>query len=413
MATGVWAGRIVRFFLCLASFFLASGTTLADTFFLRDGGSLVGELLNPDELPREVYRVKTPEGLEITLTNRQVLSQRGTALAEAWDEYYQFAPFLENTVENHLKISQWCSEKHIEAMTKLARSHLAQILELDPDHAETRKKLGYTRDSDGTWSRQTDRLAQQGLIRTSDGYVTQQQIEIKELFQNRKNNENAWERKIDNLLQALPNSKTHEEILAISDPAAVPALSQALARIQHGSTRALVIRTLSRIGSRSALMEIAYWSVQPQEGEDIRLTCFEELKKHPTALPMLTAFYISMLRPDLNSPPQLSIPQVNAAAFALSEFGVKSAVPDLIKVLVTHHSETRTVSANTHSVGNQGGMSFGQGSAKQTQHWESKNSGVFSALCRLTGQNFGYDQNAWIAWLLRIRQTKSFSGRRD
>ena len=44
----------------------------ADTYLLTQGGQVVGELQNPDELPRQNYVVKTAEGAVITLAKSQV-----------------------------------------------------------------------------------------------------------------------------------------------------------------------------------------------------------------------------------------------------------------------------------------------------------------------------------------------------
>ncbi len=380
------------------------GVLRGDVFILREGGKIEGEFLNPNETPRETYRIKTDRGMEITIDKKFIGPRRKTEEQEALTEYNAFAPFREDTIENHLEIAQWCSDQKLR---KLSQRHLLQVLELDPDHAKARQLLRYERASDGSWTSREETLASRGFIRTAAGNRTQQQIDVEQIFQRRKEKELAWERKITALCNALPGDpKAREEILAISDPTAVPALAAALPKSGSEVTRGLIIRTFSNIASRDAVMEIARWSLNTKEIEEVRRTCMDEIKKHPSALPLLTGFYIGQLHPDR------PVTTINAAAFALAELDIKTAVPDLVKVLVTHHSETRTVQAGGPSFDRSGNAGLGWGQRQETRHWDSANQGVLSALIRLTGQNFHFDQNAWMNWLLKARQTKSFNGRR-
>ncbi len=43
-----------------------------EVFVLRSGGRVVGELLNPDEIPRKKFIVKTAAGAQVTLDRSQV-----------------------------------------------------------------------------------------------------------------------------------------------------------------------------------------------------------------------------------------------------------------------------------------------------------------------------------------------------
>ena len=90
-----------RIFLFISFMFFpmtVSGTTI---LLLKEGGTLEGELLNPNELSRKSYQIKTAGGLEVNLDARlveRVQSRERQALVE----YHAEAPFTENTLENHL-----------------------------------------------------------------------------------------------------------------------------------------------------------------------------------------------------------------------------------------------------------------------------------------------------------------------
>lgn len=387
----------------LAIILLAPAALRAEVFFLHSGGKIEGELLNVNEVPRETYRVKTEDGVEISFDKRYLADKR-TVAEERLAEYNAFAPFREDTVENHLEIAQWCSEN---GLRDLSRRHLYQILELDSNHAKARQLLNHSRASDGSWVSREDSLASRGLIRTASGWRTQQQIDVEQIFERRRQAEVAWSRKVAGLCDSLPgNPKAREEMLAIVDPAAVPSLAAALPKSSSEVTRSLTIRALSNIGSKGALEAIAAWSLNGQELAEVRRTCIEEIKKHEEALPLIKAFYIGQLHAEQG------VAAINAAAFALGELGATSAIPDLIKALVTQHSQTRTVQAANPGINNQGIAGLQWGAKTETRTVDSQNQGVLSALIRLTGKNFSFDQNAWMNWLLETRRTKPFNGRR-
>ena len=94
-----------------------------------------------------------------------------------------------------------------------------------------------------------------------------------------------------------------------------------------------------------------------------------------------------------------------------------AAVNPLIDVLVTTHSvQIQQGSGNMNSTfGNnpQGGtFSFG-GGAPKFEDRPFENASVASAPASLTGQDFGFDRQAWKRWLASQKRTQNVDARRE
>ena len=398
-----------RFFLFFPAFvFLVFSPVLfADVFVLKDGGTLDGDLMNPSEIPRKTYKVRTADGIEMSLDAKFVERVR-KGERESLTEYKAFAPFKENTVENHLEIAEWCRQQRL---TDLWRRHLHRVLELDPDNKTARQLLGHFKAPDGSWTTQQEMLGSKGYIQVGNSWKTRQQIDVEQHFARRDKFEKEWAGRIDALRSSVySNPQSRVELAAINDPLAAGALTKALPNESEPDVRILLIEALGNIGTSPALHEIARWSIDIRESNnEVRRTCFEVLKKHPTALPAIVGFYARHLQV------QSGVPTINRAAYAIGQVGGRSAVPQLIDALVTTHVEVRTVTAqgttglNT-GTNSPGGLTWGQSTARIAN--DSFNLEVRNALMLLTGVDFQFDKDAWKAWLIQSRRTPTFDARR-
>ena len=391
--------------ILLVSFLLlpmtASGTTV---LLLRDGGTLEGELLNPHEISRQAYKIKTAGGLEISLNARlveRVQSRERPALIE----YNAEAPFTENTIENHLGWARWCNENQL---FDQARLHWRQVLELDPDHAEARQVLGYDRTQNGWVSRQ-GRMEDRGFIQDRGRWRTAQQIEVESLLETQRNAEAQWQRTIRDLVRRLPNSEA--ELLAIRDPAAIAPLRNALPNEGNPYIRTVLLRSLVRIPHINAVRFVIGWSIRPDEPSDeIRQMCVDELlrlsNENPENRQIVIDSYRGILRPEI----QPAI--ISMAARILGDIGAHEAVPELIDVLVITRTETIQEQAPTPAFG-PGGTSFGQGARTINRQVQIPNQAVLTALTRLTGMNFQFNQAAWREWYRQSLRSPSLNLRRD
>ena len=379
----------------------------ADVFLLKEGGRLEGEFLNAEEVPRRTYRIEATAGMEFEIESKHIeRSRKGDR--EALIEYNAFAPFMEDTVENHLEIADWCSKNQL---PELARRHRYLVLEHDPENKPARQTLGYFKDKDGNWTTQEEMLGRKGgLIQHRNSWKSQQQIEVEQLLENRKKKETTWTNKIAELRSSLPRGeKARSEMLSIKDPAAVEPLWIALKEERNEDTRVLIIKALSNIGTSVAVHNVARWSLNVGEHLELRKTCYDEIRRHPEAKQAIVAFYENFLG-------DVARPQIiNAAAMGIGEIDGHTAVPKLIDALVTVHKYKATEKAPGPAFGNfgnvqGGGLAWGQNTVEKVNR--SENREVRAALMRLTGVDFQFDKDAWRAWLIQQRRTSSFNARR-
>jgi len=394
---------IISFLLLPA---IASGTTV---LLLKDGGTLEGELLNPNELSRKIYQIKTTGGLEISLDARLVERVQGGE-RPALTEYNTDVHFTENTVENHVSWAKWCSENQLLDQSRL---HWRQVLELDPDHAEARRVLGYVRERDG-WVSQQGRREERGFIQHQGRWKTAQQIEIENILATRRETEAQWRRTIRDLIRRLPNSQAEEGLLAIRDPAAVGPLGDFLFDERnplHPHARMVLLRSLAQIPHESAIRFVVGWSILPREPlDEIRQMCVDELlrlsRDNPEVRQIMIAAYRNALRPTTQSN------VINLAAKVLEDIEAHETVPELIGVLVVMRQVTMPTPPPTYGTG-PSGMSLQQGGAPIRGMVRDENRAVLAALIKLTGWNFQFDQEGWLDRYRQTQRAPSLNLRRD
>ena len=378
----------------------ASGMTI---LLLKEGGTLEGELLNPDEINRKLYQIKTAEGLEISL-DAKLVERILPREREALIEYNRDAPLTPHTVENHLYWAKWCHEQQLPEQAKV---HWQQILELDPDHADARKVLGYELTANG-WVSEQDRRINRGLVQDKGRWKTPYQIEVENILGKQKDEADYWQKTIRELYRS-PNR--HEELLAIRAPAAFVPIRDILVKENNPQRRIMLLRLLMQIPDDRAIQFVAGWSIRPDEpSEEIRKMCAEELqrliKDRPEIRPNMIAVYRSALRPGI--PPEV----INLSVKVLEDIGGHEAVPELINVLVVEKKETRQPNPQTYSFGS-GGTGYSQAGNPVSVTVRVPNQMVLTALRKLTGVNFEFDQAAWLEWYRQSLRSPSLNLRRD
>ena len=391
---------------CLLFPAIASATTIV---ILKDGGTLEGELLNPHELSRKTYQMKTAGGLEISMDAKLVERVQGRE-RPALMEYNEKAHLAENTIENHLGWAKWCSEHQLPDQSRL---HWKKVMELDSDHAEARRILGYVKERDG-WVSLQEKREDRGYVQDRGRWKTAQQIEVENILTNHKDVETQWRRTIRDLIRRLPNSEV--ELLAIRDPAAIGPLGDALFDARNSPpphVRMVLLRSLARIPHASAIKFVVGWSILPHEPlEEIRQMCVDELLRlnnaNPEVRPIMIDAYRNVLRPTV----QPTV--INFAAKVLGDIGGYEAIPELIEVLVVTRAETIQPPAQTYSKGS-GGMTLQQGGAAVRVQVPIQNPAVLATLVKLSGggMNFQFNQDLWREWYRQSQRSPTVNLRRD
>ena len=178
--------------LGIASFFLLSLSTpaFADVLELKSGGRIDGILLNPDESPRTKYVMRLETGGEITFAVRDVESH--LPLSEALRRYRSNLAKMPATAEANWTLAEWCKDKGLRTERQL---HLEATVQLDSDHENARRALGYTR-LRGEWRKREDFMRERGFVIHEGRWRLPQDVE---LDKQRRENELASKRWIKDL----------------------------------------------------------------------------------------------------------------------------------------------------------------------------------------------------------------------
>lgn len=392
--------------LFLAIGLSAAARCPAEVFILESGGRIEGELLNPDENPRQTFVVRADGGATLTLRADQVQQLLRPRPEEA--EYQRIRPNYPDTVEAQWALAEWCLENRL---LDERRRHLERVIELEPDHPEARRALGYSR-FDGEWMTQEEVMADRGYLRYQGRWRTRQEIELLERDRETEVAQKEWYVKINRWRDWLATERANEarqSLLAIDDPAAVPALTDRLADSPQPAVRILFAQVLARLDTPEARQTLAKTAIDDPV-EEVRLSCLDYLK--PTKDPGVVGYFIGQLKSREND-------VVNRAGVALSYVGNPSAVGPLIDALVTTHKfkvgpqggGNMSMSFPTGGTGGGGGLAMNQKPKVITQQF--RNQAVLEALVRITKQNFSYDQRAWQFWHTSQRRRVDLDARRD
>lgn len=376
-----------------------------EVFVLANGGRVEGTLLNADELMSEKYVIEVSPDVRVTLNRSQV--SEVLRLRPEEEEYERIRATFADTAAGQWEAAEWCRQKRL---SQQRDAHLERVIELEPDHAEARRALGYGK-SNGRWVTQEEVMVRRGLKYYKGRWRTSQEIELMETQRKTEVAEKEWAQKIARWRKWLGSDRdvtARRSLLEIDDPLATAALIRALDTDEVEQVRLLYVEALANVGTPEAIRALAACSLF-DPAEEVRLTCLDHLKKQKR--PEVVAYYVGELRSKDNR-------IVNLAASGLSHMRDPSATGPLIDALVTTH-RFKIVPRNPGSTsatfgsgpGAPGGLSVGGG--PKIVERRLTNRSVLDALVAITGQNFNFDQQAWKYWYASQRRRKAIDMRRD
>lgn len=383
---------------------LAATSVRGDVFLLQSGGRLEGALVNADEKPRTKYVVRTSPGAVVTLTADQVKDVVRPTPTDA--EYAALRHQHSDTPDGHWALAEWCREQKL---PDLRKRHLERIVELDPNHRMARSLLGYNQIA-GEWRTREEHMAALGKVLHKGEWLYPQEIEINERKAEANRMRLEWIVNLKRWKEWLGGPKdatARANIAAIADPAALPALQQALADEQvPDAVRELYVRAVGRIGAFDSMMMLAERSLT-DPSQEIRSVSLELLSDDPQ--PAVVNYFIQQLRSKDNA-------VINRAAYALQRFKDDRAVAPLIDVLVTKHKYSETSGGSGLSATNSSfGSGLSTGSSTFTYTKELQNPNVLDALIVLVnGQvNYQFNVDAWKQWYAGRKKAKFVDARRS
>lgn len=419
--------RVLILFGAGLALVLAAVKLSADTIKLEGGRTIKGQVLNEKSTKDKLVIKLLVGNAEVTIDRNQI--QEIILEKSPREQYDEIKDQYQDTAEDQFKLALWCEEHKLPKQRKL---HLEKTIELDPDHAQAREKLGYV-NRDGKWMTANELKEAKGLVRYNGRYVTPQEKEILEQKKRQDDEEKEWHARVKmwkSWLTGNDQSKAHmgeERLRSIDDPQALEAVVGHLSKEKDESLRVLMCEILGNLPGEQATIELVKRCIIDVSA-NVRYAATDKLaeREDPQAVRML----VGALKSDHNT-------VVRRAAEALGAIGDASAVPALIDALVTKHKQIVTRQGGGSFMGTQtptivdfepvvapGAVAFrpvigyqaqGFGISAPSQEVVTvpvENQEVREALVEITREDFGFSQAAWRAWLTSQKKREEVKKRR-
>jgi hypothetical protein len=379
-------------------FFAGVATTvLADSIQLKNGSVLQGKWLNKDDKSAAEWMIELDDGTQVVLPRNDVkgiLPQ-----VELLETYASNLEKVDDSVETHRKIVEWCLKNSLNGM---ADAHRERIVELDPDDKATWAAMGYLRTSEG-WQPKEQVQRQRGLIAKGNKWYLPHDLAIIEAGEAAKVQRAEVEKKVVKAIADLRtnNSKADEArryLQELRDPLAVPKLRDLLVKDRsktNSASRRELIEIIARIPAVEAVSTLVDSALEDPD-DALRAECVEYLEKIGPRKELAVQMLMARL---VNSQPRTDNPRIyDRAGQALAVLGDERCLARLMDCLVSKHIVT-SKPGNQYNVGqtSDGNVGMSQGKPKDIEV-QSQNQGVLGALAELTGENFGFDTESWREW---------------
>ncbi|MBN2581940.1 MAG: HEAT repeat domain-containing protein [Planctomycetes bacterium] len=400
-----------RTFLILWAAALFCGTARGDVFHLKGGSTIEGEVL---QHKGDVIVVIVGSG-EISIPAAMV--ERRERAPSPTEQYSRRLAALEPTAAAHADLGRWCAGKQL---NEQAREHFLQALKLDENNETARRALGYVR-YDNRWTTR-DEIREAKDAEPPDPAARDHEYRFRSKQWTERLRElgggplNQWQ-----FSDAFTEGRN--EVLAISDPAAVQPLRDVLARHPEEPVRLLAVEALGRIGGDDAALALVDIMTSDADSEvwhrSREVLAEMDSKKAGQELTNLMRKGGEVAR--------------DRVAGAVADAGLMNSVPGLIRSLITREVRVivhETVEsqrawiaigtrygyvADLEPVVAEGAVAFNpvigyitQGAVldvhARVEPWAERiiitvtHPEVLEALKRITGADFGYDVRAWRRW---------------
>ena len=406
----------------LLSSVLAPSLVQADVVRLKAGGEVRGVITDPADNQTEsaTITIETLTGGTLTLARSDVafITRRPRIV----EEHDMKSAMAANTVEAQWELAEWCLANDLD---ELRTAHLQRIIEIEPDHAAAHAALGQ-KNYDGVWMTREELMESRGLVEHKGRWITPQELELIQKTDAERGREQGWFsqiRKLKGWLRASSDDLRRDslrQLRELRDPDAVPALSKFFRDDPDTAVRLLYVEVLTEIPGPKPVAALVTQALHDVDRQ-VRDTAFDAITedRYDAALP----YFVQGLRNPQNV-------VVRRAGRGLEQAGDQRAIPDLIKALITTHKHSirvpdtsQTVTFNSNGTYGAGGIplppeialglrtgAFPNGvivndlsrpvvqMRNVTINVAEENTEVLSALEKITGESFGFDERTWSLW---------------
>ena len=401
---------------CSLFFFAAMTFSLdADVIKLKNGGEIRGQMNRSQaasgEGPLEIVSLS---GIRVRVSRDSVTLFSFRSLKT--EEYETRAKQAAASVEAQWELYHWCRKNNLRDESQ---THLEQVVELAPNHAEARKLLDHVQYK-GEWVPREEMMREQGYVKYKNRYITLQEMALIDQSEAEAEIERDWTDRIKRWrggLYASDVSKVADSLTAlkeISDPKAITGLVKSFRNHSHKEARLLMVEVLAGIGGEKIVEPLAEQTLFDVD-IDVRDEALAAIPER--YYPQAAHIFAYRLRHKDNT-------VVRHAGIGLKHVGDDEVLGDLINALLTTHTVTVQVPVKKPSISLGGGAQpilppevEARYLAGQYPHgvivggqsdvvWKpvrvkrtARNGEILAALEHLTGENFGYDERAWRLWL--------------
>ena len=407
----------------------------ADLIKLQNGGEVRGRIVAgtvPNRSNSDSIVLETLAGVTVTIArgDTKFLTMRPLAV----EEYETRARRVEDTLQAHWDLSEWC---RLQGLSKQREHQLLLVVERDPHHDRAQTALGRVW-HEGAWVDRDEMMATRGYVKYKGRYVTVQELDLIQKTADELATEREWFQKV-RIWHGWVGGR-HEEryrqglvaLQQIDDPHAAPAIIRFLCEDKQREMRNLGVTLLSKLAGPKGAAGLIKLSLYDSDG-DVRYASLNGIAE--VDFEFAQNAYVRELRGSLN-------PVVCRAASGLARVGDQRAVGPLIDALVTSHRyqvQTNVPAGQAYSGstdGSTGGQSLMSGTlppevelAMRTGQLpqgaviappigggtmprktvvvtvNQPNQEALSTLQKLTGQNYGFDERTWRLWWAAEKNT--------
>jgi hypothetical protein len=395
--------RMVRILLFMVPVLAWGNMAAADIVELRDGGVLVGKVLNPTG--GLTVRIQTEDGAIVEL-DRKLVKLRISMDREL--EYIDQVKTRGDSIEEHRAIVEECIKN---GLTTLASAHRERIVELDPGDRQSWEHLKYFKDEvTGKWLRREVVMYRRGKIKGDKGrWYTWQEKALMDMDRKFTEQRVAAEKEFQQRLKGLEGgpkqqSEAQAYFQGLNNPLVIGKLLK-LFREESSRDRSFLMGLLQQMPPHAVAPAMISIALEDQDMTYVNQALDYLEQSEDRVREMALASFAGKLSNNKIR---------DRAAYCMAPLADERFIGMLINSLLSTDlvMPAGPPGALNAGVGRDGGVGFGGGN-QQPQRRVNQHKNVLATLSQLTSQNFGYDIQAWRIWFAQTYAYENLDLRRD